>query len=169
MKKLLPKTANNPRGFTLVELMVVISIIAILSVIGITIYSNVQKSARDAKRKADIDAIAIAMEARFGSVTAGQYTPINANFFANNNIPLDPIEGCGAGCDRCNGTRCEYCAKSDATAAPAPVLCAGSWPATLESADGLGGTKPYWTVCANLEVDNSGPGGMDYYCKQSQQ
>ena len=62
MKKFLPKTKYSPQGFTLIELMVVISIIAILSVIGLTIFSGVQKNARDAKRKADLKAIATALE-----------------------------------------------------------------------------------------------------------
>lgn len=49
-------------GFTLVELLVVISIIAILSVIGITIFSSAQKSAQNAKRRADVKAIINALE-----------------------------------------------------------------------------------------------------------
>ena len=52
----------NKRGFTLVELLIVITIIAVLSVIGITVYSGVQKNARDARRRADIDSIAKALE-----------------------------------------------------------------------------------------------------------
>ncbi len=53
---------KSARGFTLIELLVVIAIIAILSVIGFTVFTNVQKSARDAKRKADFDAIYKALE-----------------------------------------------------------------------------------------------------------
>ena len=50
------------KGFTLVELLVVITIIAVLSMIGMTIFSGVQKNARDAKRRADLDAIHTALE-----------------------------------------------------------------------------------------------------------
>ena len=56
----MPKSA--PKGFSLVELLVVISIIAILSVIGITVFTGVQKGARDARRRGDIHAIAQALE-----------------------------------------------------------------------------------------------------------
>lgn len=50
------------KGFTLIELMVVVSIIAVLAVIGLTVFTGLQRSARDAKRKADIEAIATALE-----------------------------------------------------------------------------------------------------------
>lgn len=52
---------SKKSGFTLVELLVVISIIAILSVIGIAIYTDAQKLSRDGKRKGDMDAIVKAL------------------------------------------------------------------------------------------------------------
>ena len=52
----------HKKGFTLIELLVVISIIAILSAIGMTVFSGVQKGARDAKRVADLNAIATSLE-----------------------------------------------------------------------------------------------------------
>lgn len=97
MKKFLPKTVFNPKGFTLVELLVVISIIAILSVVGITIFSGTQKTARDARRRADVDAISKAIETRYNSTqnqyctaNAGTYCAPAATWFAGGSIPKDP-------------------------------------------------------------------------------
>lgn len=45
---------RNQHGFTLVELTIVIAVIAILSVIGMVSYIEVQKQARDNQRQADI-------------------------------------------------------------------------------------------------------------------
>ena len=56
------KKLTAKSGFTLVELLVVISIIAVLSTIGLTIFSNVQKSARDSIRKSDLRTLATALE-----------------------------------------------------------------------------------------------------------
>lgn len=53
---------KNLKGFTLVELMVAIAIIAILSIVGTVIYSGISKSSRDTKRKSDIHAIRLALE-----------------------------------------------------------------------------------------------------------
>lgn len=84
--------AQDKRGFTLVELLVVISIIAILSVVGITIFTGVQKGARDAKRRADVDAITKAFEVKYN--TTGSYGDLkpenNGNLFASGTFPKDP-------------------------------------------------------------------------------
>lgn len=84
--------AKKASGFTLVELLVVISIITILSVIGVTVFSGIQKNARDAKRKADVEAIAKAMESRFDSAnSSGSYGVPQDSWFASGSIPKDPI------------------------------------------------------------------------------
>lgn len=92
MKKFLPRTANNPQGFTLIELLVAISILAILSMIGIVGFTSTQKNARDAKRKADIDAMAAAMEANYITGT-GYATVLAASWFAGSATPVNPGPG----------------------------------------------------------------------------
>lgn len=89
MKKQLPKTS---KGFTLVELLVVISIMAILGVIGVTIFSNTQRTARDAKRKADIAAMSDAMEANYIQGT-GYPTTITGTWFSDGAKPVNPAPG----------------------------------------------------------------------------
>jgi len=48
---------TTKKGFTLIELMFVFIIIAILSVIGLVLYLEVQKGVRDSKRKQDLSLI----------------------------------------------------------------------------------------------------------------
>lgn len=50
------------KGFSLIELLVAISIIAILATIGLASYTSAQKRARDSKRKADLEQIRSALE-----------------------------------------------------------------------------------------------------------
>ena len=50
------------KGFTLVELLVSISILAILTLITLMAFSSVQKNSRDGKRKSDLSVIQSALE-----------------------------------------------------------------------------------------------------------
>lgn len=66
-----PLLKKSGAGFTLVELLVAISIIAILSAVGLAIFSNIQSKARDSIRKNDLRSLATALEIYFQK--KGQY------------------------------------------------------------------------------------------------
>ena len=143
MKKLLPKSVRNPKGFTLVELLVVVSIIAVLSVIGITVFTGLQKNARDSRRKADIDSIAKALEANYTSGSATPYPVLVATMFSGGLIPDDPQ----------NADTFVYSGKPGAAAATYTVC------AKLEN--GKGGNSS----------DTNGAAAADgaFYCRKNQQ
>jgi len=67
---------SQSKGFTIVELLIVIVVIGILAVIVITTFTGVQKKGRDADRKSDINAIYSQVEVYFAE--EGKY-PTLAN------------------------------------------------------------------------------------------
>lgn len=78
----------HKKGFTLIELLVVIAIIAILSIVGVVVFKGVTGKARDAARKADLDAISKAYEVKYTST--GSYQALANTDFAAGIIPKTP-------------------------------------------------------------------------------
>jgi len=64
---------HKQRGFTIVELLIVIVVIAILAAISIVAYNGIQGRARDSQREQDVKTIVKALELYY--IDNGQYPP----------------------------------------------------------------------------------------------
>lgn len=103
---------KSARGFTLVELLVVVAIIAILSTIGLAIFGNLQARARDSRRSGDLDSIRTALETAHAN---GTYPALTGAMFSSGNIPVDPrTSGNYIGVPFNGGTTYNICADLEA-------------------------------------------------------
>lgn len=79
------------KAFTLVELLVALSIMALVMALSLTAFDSTKKSARDGRRKADLESIRSALEIYRSDV--GGY-PANLNLLVPNytaTLPTDPV------------------------------------------------------------------------------
>lgn len=92
---------SAPKGFTLVELLVTISILSILAAIGLVTFANVQKIARDGKRTSDLQSAQKAIEIYKAANGSYPAAPANNNLdsiaassfsghFQGGIVPKDP-------------------------------------------------------------------------------
>lgn len=83
---------NKTKGFTIVELLIVIVVIGILATLVIVTFTGIQQKARDSKRKTDINALDSHMEAFYAS--NGYYPTLadlqNSTFVSTQLKGLDP-------------------------------------------------------------------------------
>lgn len=98
-KNIHPISYNFHLGFTLVELLIVMSIIGILAAIGLGSFTTAQMRGRDAERKSDLKQISHALELYYSDhgkyppttliVSGSEFTDGKTVYFKN--IPSDPV------------------------------------------------------------------------------
>ena len=84
------KKINKKSGFTLFELLVSISIIAVLTAVAVVSFGGLNKKTRDARRTADLEKIRIALES---AKQIGTTYPTTLDVLVGNGldrVPLDP-------------------------------------------------------------------------------
>jgi len=83
-------------GFTFIEILVVITIIALLSTAAIVSYRSAQTKARDNKRKSDLEQVRAALEmyrSDEGIYPAGNWSTMTGTLTGYmNDVPTDPRE-----------------------------------------------------------------------------
>lgn len=84
------------RGFTIIELLIVISLMGILLVLGVANFRNTQANSRDSERAADISNIALNLESYYnsgnnGSIAIGSYPSI-ATLIGNESTILPDLD-----------------------------------------------------------------------------
>lgn len=75
----LPKQTEYKRGFSLVELLVVATVMAVLSIVGVVSYTNLNKKSRDSKRNSDLEQLRSALE--MFRADKGFYPEVNTSSF----------------------------------------------------------------------------------------
>lgn len=107
-------------GFTLLELMVVVGIIAILLGLGSLSYSTAQRKSRDARRKGDVKEIQSSMEQYYSicgfvypTPVSGAVAPVicpNPTTAIMPTVPVDPKTITPYPCAGCTATSYNICA-----------------------------------------------------------
>ncbi|GIK83532.1 MAG: hypothetical protein BroJett025_01540 [Patescibacteria group bacterium] len=103
------KFKQESKGFTLLEILVVISIIGILIALGASAYSTAQKKSRDARRQGDLKQIQNAFE-QYYTTNSSAYTACATmdDIFPSGTRPSDPKGGSWPDYN-CTQTASTYC------------------------------------------------------------
>ena len=115
----LPRLGKKSHGFTLVELLIVLAIIAILISIGLASIRRAQASAHDGQRRSDIQTIRGALEQFYAdrNVYPGALVDLQNNPAATNpylrDVPEDPVTNAVYYYDHIGGSNQTYCIGAD--------------------------------------------------------
>lgn len=83
----MPSFPRTSRGFTLVEMLIVLGVVGVLAAIALAQYGNAMNRARQKKSMADMRALAIAWESR-----ASDHGRYNAAGFVYPSVSYDPVD-----------------------------------------------------------------------------
>jgi len=83
---------KKPNSFTLIEILVVVTIISLLTAGGISSYVNFNKQSRDARRKADLEQIRAALEMYKSNSSVSSYPVLRTSLEPTyiKSYPTDP-------------------------------------------------------------------------------
>lgn len=144
---------NHQKGFSLVEILVAVSIIGILSVVGLGAAASIQKSTRDAQRESDLRTLQSALQQYYAD---NQHYPGSMDLSSPSLIELNNCTG-KSSCnvvtkkylttiprDPATGTLTPYCYQSQTTSLN---------PATCNSQNA--GSCHFYVLCALSELGGS--------------
>lgn len=141
---------NSEKGFTIVELLIVIVVIGILAALVIIQFTNIQARARDTERKSDMRSIQSKL-AEYYALNGRYPTALSDSSL---NLPADSCKGPG-GTGTCAAPDYSYKAFLTATAVPADTYAASN----SATADGTATDSGKYI----LYVNNMETGGATYY------
>ena len=84
---------KKQKGFTLIELLVAITIMGVLVAIALVSFQGARRSARDGKRKADLEQIRSGLEMFRSDSPTGDYPLILGGLGGYLTVPNDPVSG----------------------------------------------------------------------------
>ena len=118
------KTKNS--GFTLIELLTVMTIIAVLAGLALVSLQGARKSARDGKRKADLEQIRSALEMyRADNPTVG-YSAGLSGLSGYITVPSDPLPGRSYSYNRVSTSSYKLCASLEISTGTTYSDCNGN-------------------------------------------
>lgn len=102
---------KNKNGFTLFELLVSISIIAILTAVAVVSFGGLNRKTRDARRTSDLEKIRLSLEAarQIGSTYPSSLSSL-VDMDLLDKVPTDPKAGSIYSYDRLTGYTYRLCA-----------------------------------------------------------
>lgn len=133
--------AKTVRGYTLIEIMVVLTIIGMILGLALVSLGSSQKTARDTTRKSDLKQYQNALEV-FANNNGGLFLSYTSSTYASGNLCIAlGLSGCP---EDPRGTP-QYRYESDGTGGGATNATRYALWATLETS----GTTTYWVICSD--------------------